>query len=123
MSGNALAGTPDEARRQEIARRIDQIIGWAKAGTRSGAGADYYLMDKENVDRMRDDILAALGYAREPAAAGPCPECGGKGYTEGPGCNCGVGPSGYYGMHERYCGLEPCPRGCPFVGPSAPETS
>lgn len=26
---------------------------------------------------------------------------------EAPGCNCGVGPSGYYGMHERHCGLEP----------------
>jgi len=44
-----------------------------------------------------------------------CPACGGNGYVEGPGCNCGVGPAGYYGMHERYCGLEPCPLGCPFV--------
>ena len=23
-----------------------------------------------------------------------------------PGCNCGAGPDGYYGAHERYCGLE-----------------
>ena len=46
-----------------------------------------------------------------------CPECGGNGYIEGSGCNCGVGPAGYYGMHERHCGLEPCPRGCPFVPP------
>lgn len=50
-----------------------------------------------------------------------CPECGGKGYVEGPGCNCGTGPAGYYGMHERYCGLEPCPRGCPFVPPLADD--
>jgi hypothetical protein len=71
MTGNVSAGTPDEARRQEIARRIDQIIGWAKAGERAGAGADYYLMDKENVDRMRDDILTAIGYARQPVAPDP----------------------------------------------------
>ena len=51
----------------------------------------------------------------------PCPECDGNGYVEGPGCNCGVGPAGYYGMHERYCGLEPCPRGCPFVAPHLEE--
>lgn len=25
---------------------------------------------------------------------------------EAGGCNCGTGPSGYYGMHERHCGLE-----------------
>jgi protein gp37 len=22
-------------------------------------------------------------------------------------CNCGAGPQGYYGMHERHCGVEP----------------
>ena len=54
----------------------------------------------------------------ENPAKPACPECGGSGYVEGPGCNCGVGPSGYYGMHERYCGLEPCPNGCPFNPPS-----
>ena len=26
----------------------------------------------------------------------PCPACGGNGYVEGPGCNCGVGPAGLY---------------------------
>ena len=51
----------------------------------------------------------------------PCPACGGNGYVEGPRCNCGVGPAGYYGMHERYCGMEPCPRGCPFVAPHLEE--
>ena len=51
----------------------------------------------------------------------PCPACGGNGYVEGPRCNCGVGPAGYYGMHERHCGLEPCPRGCPFVAPHMEE--
>ena len=25
-----------------------------------------------------------------------CPECHGNGWTEGPGCNCGAGPNGYY---------------------------
>ena len=50
-----------------------------------------------------------------------CPECDGNGYVEGPACNCGVGPAGYYGMHERHCGLEPCPLGCPFVPPHLEE--
>jgi hypothetical protein len=48
-------------------------------------------------------------------ADAPCPECGGTGAVEARGCNCGVGPSGYYGTHESGCGLEPCPRGCPYV--------
>ena len=51
----------------------------------------------------------------------PCPQCGGRGYVEGPRCNCGVGPAGYYGMHERHCGMEPCPLGCPFVAPHLEE--
>jgi hypothetical protein len=52
---------PGERRRVEIADRIDQVIGWAK----DGAGEDWYRMDREKVDRMRDDILSyAFG---EPA--------------------------------------------------------
>lgn len=53
----------------------------------------------------------------------PCPTCSGRGWIESDHCNCGTGPSGYYGMHERHCGLEPCPRGCPFVapGPAKPQ--
>jgi hypothetical protein len=46
----------------EIASRIDQIIGWAK----DCAGPDWYRMDREKVDRMRDDILSyAFGEKRE----------------------------------------------------------
>ncbi len=52
----------------------------------------------------------------KPGTATSCPECDGKGYTEGPGCNCGGYGEPYY-QHERYCGLEPCPAGCPFVPP------
>jgi hypothetical protein len=44
---------PDPKRRREIADRIDQIIGWAK----DGRGDDYYVMDREKVDRMREDII------------------------------------------------------------------
>ena len=53
----------------------------------------------------------------------PCLICSGRGWTEIDHCTCGTGPSGYYGMHERHCGLEPCPRGCPFVapGPARPQ--
>jgi hypothetical protein len=44
-----------------------------------------------------------------------CPECGDTGMVWTDGCNCGVGPHGYYGMHERHCGAEPCPNGCPVM--------
>lgn len=47
-----------------------------------------------------------------------CPECNDTGMVWTDGCNCGVGPHGYYGMHERHCGAEPCPAGCP-VKPKA----
>lgn len=47
-----------------------------------------------------------------------CPECNGWGWIESDRCTCGTGPSGYYGMHERHCGLEPCPAGCPFIPPA-----
>lgn len=46
----------------------------------------------------------------------PCPVCNGKGWTEAPGCNCGT-PLWSLSSHEPYCGMEPCPRGCP-VPPS-----
>ena len=50
----------------------------------------------------------------------PCPICHGTGAVAGgPGCNCAGGtPESSY-MHEPTCGLEPCPRGCPFVPPTA----
>lgn len=41
-----------------------------------------------------------------------CAECKGTGLVDVDHCNCGVGPSGYYGMHERYCGTDACPNGC-----------
>lgn len=50
-----------------------------------------------------------------------CPECDGWGEVEVDECTCGVGPSGYYGMHERYCGAEPCPAGCEYVPPTERE--
>jgi hypothetical protein len=46
-------------------------------------------------------------------APSACPECSGTGMVWTDGCTCGVGPGGYYGMHERHCGAEPCPSGCP----------
>jgi len=44
-----------------------------------------------------------------------CPECEDTGMVWTDGCNCGVGPHGYCGMHERHCGAEPCPAGCPVT--------
>jgi hypothetical protein len=65
---------------------------------------------------------ARLMAAEPPALPDPgCPHCHGLGYTEGPGCNCGAGPGGHFGAHERYCGLEQCPAGCPFVPPRPPQ--
>jgi hypothetical protein len=63
----------------------------------------------------------ASGISRLLAAAGTgqcCPECNGWGWIESDRCTCGTGPSGHYGMHEPHCGLEPCPRGCPFIPPA-----
>lgn len=51
------APVPEPEWRLELAGRIDQLIGWAKSGKIRG---EYYLMDAENTDRLRDDILAAL---------------------------------------------------------------
>jgi hypothetical protein len=49
-----------------VADDLDQLIGWAKAGVRSGSdGEKYYLMDAENVDSLRDDILRMLERHRE----------------------------------------------------------
>lgn len=43
----------------------------------------------------------------------PCRECRGTGMVWIAGCNCDpAGPDGY--GHERYCGAEQCPNGCPF---------
>lgn len=54
---------PDVKRQDELADHIDRIIGWAKAGEHAGAGVDYYLMTREDVDQMRDHIIAyAFGY-------------------------------------------------------------
>lgn len=53
-----------------IADRIDQVVGWAKAGERGGD----YLMDREKTDRMRDDILSyAFGCIR--AIIGETKDC------------------------------------------------
>jgi len=45
---------------------------------------------------------------------GECPDCHGTGTVDAPGCNCGS-PSGHLADHDPWCGLEPCPRGCPVV--------
>ena len=67
-------------------------------------------------------MQATLAALSGPAMPDPdCPHCHGQGYIEGPVCNCGVGPSGHFGAHERYCGLGQCPAGCPFVPPRPPE--
>lgn len=40
-----------------LRNRFEQLIGWAKAGESPGR---YYLMDKENMDRLRDDLILAV---------------------------------------------------------------
>lgn len=68
-----------------------------------------------------DGVTASFAVTLCPAHKTDCPECQDTGLTwpEEDRCTCGTGPSGYYGMHERYCGAEPCPRGCPVVPPTA----
>lgn len=41
-----------------LSNRFDQLIGWAKSGKQGG----FYLMDEENVDTLRDHLLAAVAY-------------------------------------------------------------
>jgi hypothetical protein len=76
VSAGANASGATEARTGELraedaralADRFDQLIGWAKAGKT----ADYYLMDRENVDRMREnliEIVVAAGFRRVPEDA------------------------------------------------------
>jgi len=39
-----------------LADKFDQVIGWAKSGKTTSA----YIMDREAVDRMRDDLLIVV---------------------------------------------------------------
>lgn len=55
----------------ELANRIDQLIGWAKAGK----ARDNYLIDIDNVDRMREDLIAIVrdcGFSRLAADLDRC---------------------------------------------------
>jgi hypothetical protein len=66
MTASRLAAVRRPGIRSEVGNRIDQLIGWAK----SGRTEDYYLMDAENVDRMRDDILNVVFGQRAAAPKG-----------------------------------------------------
>lgn len=60
------AGNLTEDERWQLRNRMEQLIGWAKAG-RSGSN---YLMDAENVDRLRFDVIEIVESfmaARAPA--------------------------------------------------------
>lgn len=62
--------------------------------------------------RIRDRIRAELA----------CPDCKGSGVVDDPentGCyGCVQG-----GVHESWCGLSPCPRGCPIPAPAGTEAA
>jgi hypothetical protein len=70
---------------------------------------------------MADAILSELDGRPKPK----CAECNGTGevWTDPHECTCGTGPQGYYGIHERGCGSEPCPSGCPYVPAAEREGS
>lgn len=62
---------------QLLAGRIDQLIGWAKSGKlrdRDDPDVEYYLMDVENVDPLRDHILHAVADCGYRAVAVPARE-------------------------------------------------
>ncbi len=49
-----------------------------------------------------------------------CETCGGTGVIDVSRCTCAYPDTGAQNQHEPYCGLEPCPNGCPIVtAPSA----
>jgi hypothetical protein len=41
---------------EALQNRFDQLIGWAKAGESS----EYYLMDKSNINTLRDNLIQAV---------------------------------------------------------------
>ena len=92
----------------------------------SSAGRGNYLGVDDALDHDcgpepdRDTTMETEAESRRDAGA--CPECHGNGWTEGPGCNCDAPDDGTGHRHRPYCGLEPCPFGCPFVAPGAPQT-
>ncbi len=51
-------GLPPSAPLEDgLRNRFDQLIGWAKAGESPGG---YYLMDKKNIDHLRDHLITAV---------------------------------------------------------------
>jgi hypothetical protein len=52
----------DGLRTSRLAGRIDQLIGWAKSGQRPEypARAELYILDAENTDSLRNDIINVI---------------------------------------------------------------
>lgn len=68
---------------------------------------------KRQIDSIRHGNICRYRRVQvRKLVAETCAECKGTGLVDVDHCNCAVGPSGYYGMHERYCGTDMCPNGC-----------
>lgn len=78
--------------------------------------------DAASAARLREAMAANPDASEVPLEPCRCPECGGTGAIDVNRCTCGAGPGSYAGMHERYCGLEPCPAGCEFKPPASAAT-
>lgn len=97
VNGCRWCGVP----RREHAQRWTEGVGWHT--------------HVEPTDEQRKARL--LAGTEAPAV---CPECNGSGVVDdadNTGCyGCGQG-----GAHESWCGLAPCPRGCPIPVPAGTE--
>lgn len=92
--------------RQQLAARLQD----GKIRVRSDPRTGWFTAYVHDGDQAAAWLLAALA-----EVTGTCAECKGTGMADGDGsCNCGspADSSASY-AHERYCGTEPCPAGCP----------
>ena len=95
-----------DSQRDQLAARLQD----GKIRVRSDASGPVFLAYVHDCDAAAAWFLDAL---RE--ITGTCAECKGTGMVDGDGsCNCGSPADISVGYsHERYCGAEPCPAGCP----------
>ncbi len=66
-AANIPRGCLNHEQRWAVRNRVEQLVGWAK----SGVSGRYYLMDQENVDRLRFDVIEAVDAALAARAATP----------------------------------------------------
>lgn len=97
---------------REIARGTDRYGTPWQVGTDEGALTVTLCGASVDIDGAEKERFAeAVARAMTPGQT--CRECLGSGLIPVDGCTCGDGLPPY--GHERGCGYEPCPAGCPVT--------